>query len=181
MPKAGSGAAGAAVSYRGSDKKVELLYWRRLLGGTMRRRGFGTAAAALAAAAAIAPLAGCRGAKPILPRRPLPSGTFQVQFTSRLRGPLELTINGSRVPVEQRKKRARTLTVSGLPVGTHRYFFFCPAEVVGPDLGEIEMGPDGGVFQVHFSQRLRVAYPEPAQEAAPGAWGAGGGIAAVLE
>jgi hypothetical protein len=101
-----------------------------------------------------------------------------VRFTSRVRGPLELTINGSRVPVEQRAKRARTLTVSGLAPGTHRYFFYCPDEAIGPDLGEFEMGPDAGVFQVHFSQRLRVAYHEPA---APAPGGAPGGPAAVLE
>jgi hypothetical protein len=146
----------------------------------MQRRGVGaTAAAALAALAVSAALAaGCRAARPILPRRPLPPGTFQARFTSRIRGPLELTIDGSRVPVEQKRKRARTLTVSGLAPGAHRYFFFCPAEAIGPDAGEFEIGPGPGVFQVHFSQRLRAAYAEPPQ--APPRPQAGG-VAAVLE
>jgi len=150
----------------------------------MQRKGFGSASTAAAMAlAALLPLLslfGCKGAKPILPKRPLPSGTFQVRFTSKIRGPLELTINGSRVPVEQKKKKARTLTVSGLPVGTHRYFFFCPTEVIGPDLGEIEMGPDNGVFQVHFSQRLRMSHKDSIHVATPKATDTGG-IVAVLE
>jgi len=146
----------------------------------MHRRGFRTmATAALTAAIALATV-GCKGTKPILPKRPLPSGTFQVQFTKKIRGPLELTINGERVPVAQKKKKARTLTVTGLPVGAHRYFLYCPADVMGPDLGDIEMGPDAGVFQVHFSQRMRVAYRDPSHEAAQKAAGTGG-IAAVLE
>jgi len=146
----------------------------------MHRRCFRTmATAALAAAIALAAV-GCKGTKPILPKRPLPSGTFQLRFTKKIRGPLELTINGERVPVAQKKKKARTLTVTGLPVGTHRYFIYCPADVMGPDLGDVEMGPNAGVFQVHFSQRMRVAYREPSQETTPKTAGTGG-IAAVLE
>jgi hypothetical protein len=135
---------------------------------------------AVLAAAAVA--AGCAGARPILPRRPPPPGAFQVRFTSRIRGPLELTIDGARVPVEQRGRRARTLTVSGLSEGTHRYFFYCPAEVIGPDKGEFEVGPGAGVFQVHFSQKLRVAYRDaPAPGGAAPADAAPGGVSAVLE
>jgi hypothetical protein len=137
------------------------------------------ATTALAAAIALVAV-GCKGAKPILPKRPLPSGTFQVQFTKKIRGPLELTINGERVPVAQKKKKGKILTVTGLPVGSHRYFFYCPADVMGPDLGDIEMGPDSGVFQVHFSQKMRMAYRNPSQETTQNAAGAGG-IAAVLE
>jgi len=91
---------------------------------------------------------------------------------------MELTIDGARVPIEQKSKKARTLTVSGLSQGTHKYFLFCPREVYGPDLGEMEVGPGAGVFQVHFSQRLKVAYadfPKP-----PKTEGAGP-IRAVLE
>jgi hypothetical protein len=134
-----------------------------------------------AALIALAALAACTGARPILPRRPPPQGTFQARFTRGIRGPLELTIDGARIPVEQRGRSGRTLTVSGLSEGTHRYFFYCPAEVMGPDKGEFEIGPGAGVFQVHFSQKLRVAYAE-----APGARGlapapAHGGVTAVLE
>jgi hypothetical protein len=135
---------------------------------------------AMTAMTALMALAAC-GARPILPRRPPPQGTFQARFTKGVRGPLELTIDGARVPVEQKGRSGRTLTVSGLSEGTHRYFFYCPAEVIGPDKGEFEIGPGAGVFQVHFSQKLRVAFRDapPARGQAPAA--APGGVSAALE
>jgi len=111
---------------------------------------FGTIAAVILVTAV-----GCNRAKPILPKRPLPPGTFQMQFTNKVAGPVELLINGTRIPVEQKRKRGKRLTISGLSQGTHRYFIASHIEVIGPDMGEIEIGPDTGVFQVHFSQRLR--------------------------
>jgi len=134
----------------------------------------------MAAAAALVLTAGCKKARPILPKSPLPPGTFQIQFTSKVSGPLELALNGVRIPVEQKKKKAKRLTISGLSQGVHRYFIASLVDVIGPDVGEVEIGPDAGVFQVHFSQRLKIVAYDLAQTAVPKPDGLPG-VKAVLE
>jgi len=117
-------------------------------------------------AAALALMVGCKRATPILPKSPLPPGTFQMHFTSKVRGPVELVINGVRIPVEQKKKKAKLLTIGGLSQGKHSYFISSLVDVIGPDMGEVEIGPDIGVFQVHFAQRLKTVLYGDAQASA---------------
>ena len=112
-------------------------------------------------------LLGCKGARPIVPPKSLPSGTVQMHFTRKITGPIDLTINGVRVPVEQKKKKARHLTVSGLSEGMHIYYIASYQEVIGPDYGEFEVGPDGGVFQVHFVRKLKAALRNPSSQVSP--------------
>jgi len=111
----------------------------------------------LAIITALAVVIGCKRAAPILPKRPLPPGTFQMQFTSKITGPVELVIDGVRIPVEQKKKKARRLTISGLSQGKRHYYISSHIDMIGPDMGEVEIGPETGVFQVHFTQRLKTA------------------------
>jgi hypothetical protein len=131
------------------------------------------------AIAALAAVAACKKVRPILPKTPVPPGTFQIRFTKKIRGPMDLVIDGVRIPVEQKTKKARTLTVSGLSEGKHQYHISCRREAVGPDVGEIEIVPSKGIFQVHFSQRLKTTIytsddTPPAAEGIPG-------VKAVLE
>ena len=125
-------------------------------------------------------LPACRSAKPILPKKPVPTGTLQMHFVNKVRGQVDLTIDGVRVPVRRKTKKAQVLTIAGLSEGTHRYHISGWVEVFGPDLGEVEIGSEGGVFQVHFAQRLRTTIYKGREEAAPPAEGIAG-VTAVLE
>jgi hypothetical protein len=126
------------------------------------------------AAAVLATMIGCKGVKPILPRKKLPPGTFQMHFIRKIAGPVDLTINGVRIPIEQKKKKVQWLTVSGLSQGKHNYFITSHMEAIGPDYGDFEIGPDEGVFQVHFARKLKAAFyntggsVSPAAEGIPG-------------
>ena len=107
---------------------------------------------------------GCRRAL----TRPVPTapiGELQFHFTRKIEGPLELTMDGTRVAVEQvGKKGFRQLLVTGLPAGKHRFYLSSPRESFGPDMGEIEVTPDKGirldVFAQHF-QAVLYGNPEP--------------------
>jgi len=134
----------------------------------------------LAAAMAVVAMLGCKELKPVTPKRPLAAGTLQMHFTRKVLGPLDITIDGIRVPIEQKKKKGRTLTISGLSEGKHTYFLVAYREIIGPDLGEFEIGPDGGVFQVHFAKRLKLAFANPTLASVPTAPGIPG-VTAVLE
>ena len=134
---------------------------------------------AIAAIVAQALVVGCTGVRPILPRNTLPTGTLQMHFVKKISGPLDVTIDGVRIPVEQKKKKVQLLTISGLSQGKHYYFLASPQDVIGPDYGEFEIGPDEGVFQIHFANRLKTALVEtgtsaPVPEGIPG-------VTAVLE
>jgi hypothetical protein len=131
-------------------------------------------------AAAMVAMLGCKEVKPVVPKRPLPPGTLQMHFTRKVLGPLDITIDGVRIPIEQKKKKGRTLTISGLSEGKHTYFLVAYREIIGPDLAEFEIGPDKGIFQVHFAKRLKLAFANPTLAAAPIAEGIPG-VAAVLE
>lgn len=140
----------------------------------------GTKIFGLMAAAALAVLVGCTSTvMPFLPQKPLPPGTLQMQFTRKVTGPIDLTIDGVRIPITQKKKKARVLTVSGLSQGKHNYFIASHADVIGPDFGEFEIGPTEGVFQVHFAQKLKAVLFE-GESIAPAAEGIPG-VTAVLE
>lgn len=122
------------------------------------------------------PWVGCQNARPapLKPSKPLPSGTLQFRFTKAILGPMDLAIDGVRVPVEtSNKKSTQTLTITGLSVGKHRYALTSSRDAFGPGQGEIDMPADKGVFLPTFSQRLNsVLYgkpePMPPAEGIPG-------------
>jgi hypothetical protein len=139
----------------------------------------GTKRFGIAVVVVLASMLGCKGVRPILPRKPLPPDTIQMHFIRKISGPLDITIDGVRIPVEQKKKKAQLLTIRGLSQGKHYYFISSPHDLIGPDLGDFEIGPDEGIFQIHFANRLKVALVE-AGAPAPEAEGIAG-VTAVLE
>lgn len=135
----------------------------------MRRVGSGWAAVVLV-------LAGTLGCSPVKvkPVPEAPAGVLQFHFTRKIEGPLELSLDGTRIPVELKgKKGFRQLLVTGIAPGKHRYFIASPREAFGPDLGEIEMAVDKGVRLDVFAQKFTaVLYgtpePPPPAEGLPG-------------
>ncbi|MCL1894510.1 MAG: hypothetical protein FWG02_09825 [Holophagaceae bacterium] len=124
-------------------------------------------------------LTGCKGVRPILPAKKLPPDTLQMYFVKKISGPVDLTIDGTRIPVVQKQKKVQLLTISGLSLGKHYYFITSHVDAIGPDYGEFEIGSDEGVFQIHFSNRLKAALLEtghsvPVAEGIPG-------VKAILE
>ena len=112
----------------------------------------------------------CGKPQPIVPGRPVPAGTVLFQFTKKVVGPLELTIDGIRTPVVKvgKKNKCRRLEISGLALGKHRFVLLSPLEAFGPDQIEVDLGAGQGAFKVLFSQELKsVLYgsPEPAPAA----------------
>jgi len=117
---------------------------------------------------AIVAVSGCSKAKVFAPSKPLPTGTLLIHFTTPVDGPLDLMVDNVRIPVTAPKKKARSLTISGLTPGVHRYFLSSPREAFGPDHGEVTMPADQGTYLVNFSQHFNaVLYgkPEPAPPA----------------
>ncbi len=116
----------------------------------------------------------CGKPQPIVPARPVPAGTVLFQFTRKVVGPIELTIDGTRVPVVKvGKKQCRRLEVSGLALGRHRFVLLSPLEAFGPDQIDLELGAAKGEFKVLFAQELKsVLYgspePMPAASGIPG-------------
>lgn len=116
---------------------------------------------------------GCRRVQ-VQPQAAAPAGVVQLHFTRAVEGPLELTLDGTRQPVEQvGKKGFRLLQITGLPAGKHRFFLSSPRESFGPDQGEVDLAPDKGIRLEVFAQRFQaVLYgspePLPAAEGLPG-------------
>jgi hypothetical protein len=136
--------------------------------------------AASALAVLVAALA-CAKPKPIVPARPVPAGTALFLFTRKVQGPVELTVDGTRVPVAKmgKKKKCRSLTVAGLAPGKHRFVLLSPLEAFGPDQLELDLGEARGEYRVVFAQDLKsVLYGKP--EPAPAAAGLPG-VRAALE
>ncbi len=116
---------------------------------------------------------GCRKVQPFSPSRALPAGTLMFHFTQKVSGPVDLTIDGTRIPVEPAKKKVPNLVITGLPAGKHHYFISSPSDAFGPDQGDVELSPDKGTFLVNFSQHFKaVLYGEapvvPPAEGLPG-------------
>lgn len=98
------------------------------------------------------------------PTKSVPAGVAQFHFTRKVQGPLELTLDGIRIPVEPtpKNKKARTLVITGLTPGKHRFFIYSPMEALGPDQGEFEIAPTKGVYLVTFAQAFNaVLYGKP--------------------
>jgi len=117
---------------------------------------------------------GCSKPQPIVPRSPVPAGTVLIQFTRRVEGPLELTIDGSRIPVQKiSRKKCMHLEVSGLIEGRHHFVLMSALEAFGPDQFDVDLAPAKGEFKVLISQELKsVLYgtpePSPAATGIPG-------------
>jgi len=109
--------------------------------------------------------------KPLKPPKPVPAGTVLFQFLRSVKGPLDLTIDGTRVQVEpSTKKYPKYLTIKGLAEGKHTYFLSSPRDAFGPDQGEFEIKGDKGTFIICFSQKINsMLYGKP--EALPPAAG----------
>ena len=115
----------------------------------------------------------CRKPKPILPSKPVPAGTVFFQFTKKVEGPVELTVDGTRIPVLQASKKCKHLSVSGLAEGKHHLVLLSPLDAFGPDQIDVELAPGKGEFRVLFAQQFRsVLYgkpePSPTAEGLPG-------------
>ncbi len=103
----------------------------------------------------------------------VPGGTLTLSFTRKVQGPVELSLDGVRIPVTQTAKGGKTLKVTGIASGRHRYFVQSNRDAFGPDQGELEMSDAHGVYYVLFSQRFEgVLYgktePTPTSEGLPG-------------
>lgn len=110
---------------------------------------------------------------PLTPKTPVPAGSVVFRFTRAVRGPVELTLDGTRIPVQQLPKGAISLQVKGLAPGKHRYFLTSQRETFSPDMGELELSADKGIYQVTLAQKLdSVLYgkpdPLPPAEGLPG-------------
>ena len=106
---------------------------------------------------------------PIRPKRPVPPGTLLVTFTKKVQGPLDLAIDGTRIPVQQEKKSGTQLVVTGLAPGKHTYFLTSPVDAFGFDQGTVEIRTDEGTFLPLFAQHFKATLygkPEPTPPAA---------------
>ena len=124
------------------------------------------------AAVAVLSLAACKKI-PLKPAKPLPVGTVVLYFTRPIKGPLDLAVNGTRIPVAQGPKGGRVLTIEGLQPGRHRFFLSSPQDAFSPDQAEIQLPDDGGYYEVVFAQRFEAvlygkAAESPAAEGLPG-------------
>lgn len=110
---------------------------------------------------------------PLTPKTPVPAGSVIFRFTHTVRGPVEFTLDGARIPVQQSPKGAISLQVKGLTPGKHRYFLTSQRETFSPDMGELDLPADKGLYLVTLVQKLdSVLYgkpdPLPPAEGLPG-------------
>ncbi len=137
--------------------------------------------AVLIAALALVTGVACSKKVATKPTKPVPASTALFQFTRKVQGPVDLTLDGVRIPVEPLKKgkKARSLVVTGIPAGKHRFFLYSPRDAFGADQGEFEIAGTQGVYLVTFAQSFNaVLYGK--SEALPAAEGMAG-IKARLE
>ncbi|MBI4913522.1 MAG: hypothetical protein HY823_12350 [Acidobacteria bacterium] len=121
----------------------------------------------------------CRRPAVLRPPKPVPPGTVLLQFTKVVKDPIDLTLDGVRVPVQISRKGGKNLWIRGLAPGKHRYFLSSFTLAFGPDQGEFFVTPEQGTFLVSFSQTFKAvlygtAEPLPPAEGIPG-------VTAVLE
>jgi len=99
---------------------------------------------------------------PLTPSHPIPAGTVVFRFTRKVMGPVEISVDGARLPVQQLPKGATSLQVKGLAPGKHRYFLTSQRETFSPDLGELDLSADKGIYLVTLTQHLdAVLYGKP--------------------
>jgi hypothetical protein len=122
---------------------------------------------------------GCRKV-PLTPKSPSPSGTVILRFTRKVSGPVELSLDGARIPVTQAPKGATSLMIKGIAPGKHRYFLSSSREIFSPDLSDLEMPTDKGIYQIVLTQKFEaVLYGRP--DPLPPAEGLPGVSAALLK
>lgn len=127
----------------------------------------------------VTPFLGCRKI-PLTPSTPVPAGTVVFRFTRKVRGPVEFSVDGTRIPVQHPPKEATSLVIKGLSAGKHRFFLSSAREIFSPDLGELDLPADKGIYQVVMAQRFEaVLYGKP--EPAPPAEGLPGVSATLLK
>jgi hypothetical protein len=111
----------------------------------------------------------CGEPRALAPARPVPAGTVQIRFDRKVNGPIELTIDGSRVPVEQgSRKKCRNLEITGLAKGAHHLVLMSPLEAFGPDQLDVNLDGPAGAFEVVLAQQFQSTLygkPEPAPAA----------------
>jgi hypothetical protein len=115
---------------------------------------------------------GCKKV-PLTPSHPIPAGEVVFRFTSAVQGPVELVVDGTRIPVQQLPKGALSLQVKGLAPGKHRLFLTSQRETFSPDMSELDLSTKEGLYLVTLSQHLdAVLYgkpdPLPPAEGLPG-------------
>jgi len=115
---------------------------------------------------------GCKRV-PLTPSHPIPAGSAVFRFTISVKGPVEFNLDGTRIPVQQAPKGALSLLVKGLTPGKHKFFLTSQHESFSPDMGELDMPTDKGVYVVTLTQRMdSVLYgkpdPLPTAEGLPG-------------
>jgi len=122
---------------------------------------------------------GCKKV-PLTPSSPIPAGSVVFRFTRAVKGPVELTLDGTRIPVQQAIKEGSTLQVKGLSSGKHRFFLTSQQEIFSPDSGELDLTGDRGLYLITLTQKFdAVLYGRP--DALPTAEGLPGVTAVVLK
>lgn len=113
-------------------------------------------------------LAGCAKSPEARPSRQTP-GVATFQFSKKIQGPVELTVDGVRVPVQglKKNKSATRLVVSGFTPGKHRYFLFSAREAFSPDQGEFEIVEGQGFHQRVLAQTLNATLYGKSEESGP--------------
>ncbi len=133
---------------------------------------------------------GCKKGSTTLPTKNVPAGQVQIEFVNSpgrvgrmwrraVAGPLDLTINGQRIHVEQSPKGGSILRIRGLAPGKYRYFLSSARDSFSPDQGELEVVEGKGTYILLFNQALEstlygTSTPLPKAEGMPG-------VTAVLE
>jgi hypothetical protein len=105
------------------------------------------------------------------PTKPVPVGTVLFRFTRKVQGPVELTLDGVRIPVEPLKKgkKAQSLVLTGITTGKHRFFLYSPRDAFGPDQGEFEATGTQGLYLVTFAQSFNAVLYGQAEALPPAA------------
>ena len=120
----------------------------------------------------VAPFLGCNKI-PLTPSKPIPAGTVVFRFTRLVKGPVEFSLDGTRISVQQLPKGANSLEVKGVKPGKHRFLLTSQHEIFSPDSGELDLPTDRGLYEITLTQLLdSVLYgtpdPLPAAEGLPG-------------
>ena len=82
----------------------------------------------------------------------LPAGTLVLKFSRNIKGPIDLSIDGVRIKVDQTNKGGNMLTISGLEATSHRYTLSSPNDAFGPSSAEVVLPDDQGIVIPVFTQ-----------------------------
>lgn len=126
-----------------------------------------------AAALVMIGMANCQRGPATMPTKKVPAGEVHLAFTRKVKGPLDLSIDGVRIPVEQKRSAGKTLVVTGLKPGKHRFFLNSASDAFGPDQAEVELKEGTGTYLMLFSQSFKATLygsreALPAAEGLPG-------------